>query len=361
MRIFIFGLLFSMSALAFQVPSFNPNVVDTSGALSDEAILNLNNTISLVQQSTIVRPAVLVVNTLQDSSIEDAAEKTFTQWGLGEKGKDNGLLIIVAIQDRQMRIEVGYGLEGELTDYFCAQVIALFMKPQFRAGKFEEGIALALNEVMVKMKGSSTLPSTMPSTMPLLTESIEFDRGWYAALIWVGCFFFLPSLFQTVGLIVAGLLQTKAFKLFRQKNKTSLLTFMLGAASKQTLFLKLFLLVNPGIFFVVFPIVFSEEVALVFGFYFGAVLFMGLALYFSVQNVRMLFSEKLMRRQEAGRRLRAHRSKQTPGSTYTMFGKTYTAPTRSSSSGGGSSRSSSSFSSSSGGGRSGGGGASGSW
>lgn len=357
MRLLVVALLFSLSAFAFEVPAFKPNVVDTSGALNAEAITRLNTTIQQLHDSTIARPAVLLVNTLNDHSIEEAAEETFNKWGLGEKGKDNGLLIILAIQDRQMRIEVGYGLEGDLTDYFCAQVIDQVMKPQFREGKFEEGIALALNEVMAKMKGSSTLPSTMPE----LTDSIEFERGWNAALIWVGCFFLLPALIQTLGLIVAGLLQTKAFKIFRQQKKTPLVPFMLGTTSGQTLFVKLFFLVNPGIFFVVFPIVFSEEVALVFGFYFGAILFMGLALYFSVQNVRMLFSEQLIRRHEAKRRLNAHRSKQTPGSTYTMFGKTYTAPKRSSSSGGGSSRSSSSFSSSSGGGRSGGGGASGSW
>lgn len=353
MRLFVAALLFSISAFAFEVPAFKPNVVDTSGALNDEAIARLNTTIQQLHSNTSVRPAVLLVNTLDDHSIEEAAEETFNKWGLGEKGRDNGLLIILAIQDRQMRMEVGYGLEGDLTDYFCAQVIEQIMKPQFRQGRFEEGLTLALNEVMAKMSGNSSLPTTEPELM----ESPDFKQGVYAAIIWLVFFFLLPSLIQTIGLIIAGLLQTKAFQIFRQKKNTSLLTFMLGANSGQTVFMKLFFLINPGVFFVVFPIVFSDETALVYGLRAGAVLFMGFAVYFSVQNVRMLFSEKLMRRHEARRRLSAHRSKQTPGSTYTMFGKTYTAPTRSSSSSGGSS----SFSSSSGGGRSGGGGASGSW
>lgn len=352
MRLFLTCLLFSFAALAFEVPPFTPNVVDTSGALTTEAIANLNQKISDVQQTTTVRPAVLVVNTLHDDSIEDAAEKTFKLWALGEKGKDNGLLILVAIQDRKMRLEVGYGLEGELTDYFCSQVISDTMKPHFRAGQFEEGIAGALNDVMSKMKGQSPIPSKEPEW----DEDPDFQKGLRHAQLWALLFVGVPAFLQTCALLIALTLSPAAFQKARKSKKFSWLPFMLGSSSGPSLGVKLFFLINPGVFIVIFPLVF-DEIGLKIGFYGIGILCVSLAWIFSWQNIRTLFSEKHSRREEARRRLNAHRASKTPGSTYTMFGRTYTAPTRSSSS----SSSGGFSSSSSGGGSSGGGGASGSW
>jgi uncharacterized protein len=348
-------VLFSFAALAFEVPPFTPNVVDTSGALSVEAIAKLNQRIADVQQSTNVRPAVLVVNTLHDESIEDAAEKTFKQWALGEKGKDNGLLIIVAIQDRKMRLEVGYGLEGELTDYFCSQVINDTMKPHFRAGQFEEGISLALSEVMSKMKGQSQIPSKEPE----LGEDPDFQKGLRHAQLWALLFVGVPAFLQICGLLIALMVRPVAFEKARKSKKFSWLPFLLGASSGSTLGVKLFLLLNPGVFIVVFPLVFNEIELTVVLYGVGA-LCIALSWWCSWQNIRTIFSEKYYLRNEARRRLNAHRASKTPGSTYSMFGRTYMAPTRSSSSSSSGGFSSSS-SSSSGGGSSGGGGASGSW
>ncbi len=355
MRLFFTCVLFSFAALAFEVPPFTPNVVDTSGALSVEAIAHLNQRITDVQQATTVRPAVLVVNTLDDESIEDAAEKTFKHWALGEKDKDNGLLIIVAIQDRKMRLEVGYGLEGELTDYFCSQVINDTMKPHFKAGQFEEGISGALSEVMSKMKGQSQIPSMEPE----LGDGPEFQTGVRHAQLWAFLFVGVPAFLQICALIIALMVGPVAFEKARKDKKFSWLPFVLGASSGPTLGMKLFFLVNPGVFIVVFPLVFGER-ELTIGFYGLGALCIALAWFFSLQNIRTLFSEKHYLRKEARRRLNVHRASKTPGSTYTMFGRTYTAPMRSSSSSSSGGFSSSS-SSSSGGGSSGGGGASGSW
>jgi uncharacterized protein len=352
MRLFLLCLLLCGSSLAFDVPPFTPNVVDTSGALTNDAIANLNQRITDLQQSTTVRPAVLVVNTLYDDSIEDAAEKTFKLWALGEKGKDNGLLIIVAIQDRKMRLEVGYGLEGDLTDYFCSQVINDTMKPHFRAGHFEAGISAALGEVQSKMQGQSQIPSSEPE----LSDSPAFRQGVRHAQLWALLFVGVPAFLQICALIVALIVRPVAFEKAKKAKKFSWLPFLFGVSSGRTLGVKLFFLINPGVFIVVFPLAFGErEVALAF--YAVGVICVALAWFVSWQNIRTLFSLKHYLRSEARRRLNVHRASKTPGSTYTMFGRTYTAPSASSSS----SSSGGFSSSSSGGGSSGGGGASGSW
>ncbi len=100
----------------------------------------------------------IVVATLDDlggEPIEDFANRQFRTWGLGQAGENNGILLLVAKNDRKMRIEVGYGLEGTLTDLHSKLIIENTMVPAFRAGDFSGGISRAVDDIVLVLEGNA--------------------------------------------------------------------------------------------------------------------------------------------------------------------------------------------------------------
>jgi len=93
-----------------------------------------------LEQKTTAQLAVVTVESTQPKPIEMAAVELFEKWGIGQKGKDNGVLLLVALKDRKVRIENGYGLEGVLTDALSQQIISRLIVPEFKAGRFSQGI-----------------------------------------------------------------------------------------------------------------------------------------------------------------------------------------------------------------------------
>ena len=109
-----------------------------------------------LEERTTDQIAVVTVNTTQPETIEGYAVELFKRWGIGHKGKDNGALLLVAVNDRKMRIETGYGLEGVLPDVICNKIIRDIMVPSFRSGDYSTGIkdgAVAIISVIAKEKG----------------------------------------------------------------------------------------------------------------------------------------------------------------------------------------------------------------
>ena len=107
---------FALPAHAFTPPAFTGDVLDETGRLSAEQQAALKQRIAELRSQDGIWAAVFLTASLQGDSIETAAVKTFEAWRLGRADKDNGLLVMVAPNERKMRIEVGYGLEGTLTD-----------------------------------------------------------------------------------------------------------------------------------------------------------------------------------------------------------------------------------------------------
>jgi len=97
--------------------------------------------------------AVVTINNLGGDYIENYAVKLFEEWGIGKKGQDNGVLVLVAMDERQMRIEVGYGLEGFLTDIQSNWIINNIMKPAFQQGNFYAGIDSAIDKIISATQG----------------------------------------------------------------------------------------------------------------------------------------------------------------------------------------------------------------
>ena len=121
------GILFfwgmALSALAQGVPNYDGRVNDFAGVISPEMKSKIDSLISEVEEKTSAEIAVVTVKTVKPYDEVSYARQLFDTWKIGKKGKDNGILVIVAPKDRRMRIEVGYGLEGTLPDGLAGDII----------------------------------------------------------------------------------------------------------------------------------------------------------------------------------------------------------------------------------------------
>ncbi|MCK9483251.1 MAG: TPM domain-containing protein [Candidatus Marinimicrobia bacterium] len=144
--------LFSLQAFGLEVPKLNRRVTDLAGILSPSEEARLEENLMVFENETSNQIAVLIINSLDGESIEQYSIQVVDQWQLGTAQKDNGVLLLIAVQDRQVRIEVGYGLEGVLTDLISFQIIRNVIAPQFRNGNYYAGIDQGLRAIMMTTK-----------------------------------------------------------------------------------------------------------------------------------------------------------------------------------------------------------------
>jgi uncharacterized protein len=124
------------------IPQPNPPrlVVDNANILSPEQQATLERKLVVLDDSTSNQIVVLTVPTLGDQPIEDVAVETFRSWGIGSKKNNNGVLILIAVNDRKVKIEVGYGLEGAIPDVTCKDIIDNYISPNFKQGNYYKGL-----------------------------------------------------------------------------------------------------------------------------------------------------------------------------------------------------------------------------
>lgn len=139
---FLFSVLLGLATAQaqFQVPELQGPVMDQAGYLSPEHRAVLTRLLSDLNQRGVAQIQVLVVPSLQGESIEQASIDTVEKWKLGDAQKDNGILFLVAADDRKLRIEVGQGLEGAIPDAYASRIIRDTVVPYFRQRQFSEGI-----------------------------------------------------------------------------------------------------------------------------------------------------------------------------------------------------------------------------
>ena len=121
-------------------PQASGYVVDQSGIIDSATQSRIEAWALELKQKTSAEVSVVTVDSTEPLSIEEYAVNLFQRFGLGQKGKDNGVLILVAYKDHRMKIEPGYGLEGAITDAYCSQIINGIMAPEFKQGNFSGGI-----------------------------------------------------------------------------------------------------------------------------------------------------------------------------------------------------------------------------
>ena len=132
----------SLSVLALDVPNPPKNgyVLDQTQTLTKEEIYTMNRMGIELQKKTKAQVAVLMIPTLDGEDVSDYANRVFRTWGIGDKEKNNGVLFLVALKDKQMRIEVGYGLEGAINDAKAGEILDDYAIPYFQKGKFGSGV-----------------------------------------------------------------------------------------------------------------------------------------------------------------------------------------------------------------------------
>lgn len=154
-------LLVSGRASARDVPPLRAHVNDTADMLSADAEQKLEQRLTNYEQRTQQQFALLTIDTLDGDPIEQFSLRVAEAWKLGQKGKDNGLLLLIVKNDRKLRIEAGYGLEGEVTDAFSARVIRNVLTPQLRAGQADQGVDQAFSLLMKQASGEEVPASAL--------------------------------------------------------------------------------------------------------------------------------------------------------------------------------------------------------
>jgi len=146
-------LLLPLIAHALDVPKLQGYVNDYAEMMSAGTKSQLESELRAFEQSDSTQVVILTIPSLEGEVIEDFGIKVAESWKVGQKGKDNGIIFIVAKQDRKMRIEVGRGLEGKLTDLMAGRIIDLVVKPRFKRADYDGGFTAGVSAIIDATRG----------------------------------------------------------------------------------------------------------------------------------------------------------------------------------------------------------------
>ncbi len=146
-------LLQAAPATARDIPSLTARVNDYAAMLSPATRQQLESVLTSLEKEESTQLAVLTIDSLQGENLEEFSLKVVEKWRLGQKGLDNGVLLLIAKNDRKLRIEVGYGLEGVLTDLTSGRIIRDIITPQFKNGNFDQGVIDGVSAMIAAVRG----------------------------------------------------------------------------------------------------------------------------------------------------------------------------------------------------------------
>jgi len=363
-------ILVSFAHAASDIPAFTPNVVDPHAYLTEMEKDEVNRLIQDVRARADIHAAVYLLPALGDESIEALAERAFKKWTLGQAGKDNGLLIVLAMGDRKMRIETGYGLEGDIPDVVAKRILDEQLRPFLRMNQIKNGlvsalIALALRRNKEYVPGADFQAPALPAVETPDEEPMDLTRGF----IWWGVFALMvlgvhPFWARSVGRkkmkLIAADPKLNANVSLKPSERSFFKAFTAGWAGK------LFFIVNPGIFIFLLAMGMPDSIAFAVGVpaFLGIISFLGFIYWLATRKYarpgvfRKYLADEAAKHEARMKRLVAigHAALE-PDGRYAFTEAYYESERQRAES----NSSSSSSSSSSGGGSSGGGGASSSW
>jgi uncharacterized protein len=186
-RLISLALLLAVVSVAradVAIPELTGRVVDQTGTLSSGDIASLTQTLKNLELRKGSQVAVLIVPTTQPETIEQFSIRVTDAWKIGRKGIDDGALLVIAKNDRKLRIEVGYGIEGALTDVTARRIIDEDIAPRFRDGDFSGGVAAGVRRIIAVIDGEP-----LPAPRPEASHGRELDLnaiGQFAPFIIVG-------------------------------------------------------------------------------------------------------------------------------------------------------------------------------
>ena len=168
------------------VSALNERVIDRAEILTPTTERTLTALLEAHEDSTSNQLAILTIPSLDGDVLEDYALRVAETWALGTEENDNGVLVLIAHQDRKIRIEVGYGLEGDLPDVAASRIINNVMVPRFRSGDFDGGV----------LEGTQAILGTLEGTYYPTDDGDDFaEMPWGFRLIFGGMFMLIPSIF----------------------------------------------------------------------------------------------------------------------------------------------------------------------
>ncbi len=195
-------IVLTISINADSIPKPVGFVNDFAGILKPQTIRKLNSILLELKQKTGVEVAIVTIKKLKNDDIFDYSVRLFEKWGIGQKGKDNGLLFLVDVGDRKLRLDTGYGLEGILPDGLLGRIRDRYIIPYFKKGDFDRGIfngTMAIIKVLEKAYNVKITGAVEPRNVKVRKGLSLVD-----IIILVGLFFLIgPYLFP---LFIGGFL-----------------------------------------------------------------------------------------------------------------------------------------------------------
>lgn len=160
MRRFFYAVLilflFPVMAYALDVPPLRAHVNDYAGMLSTGTVQELERSLTAFERSDSTQIVVLTIPALGGENLEEFSIRVAESWRVGQKGVDNGVILLIAQKERRIRIEVGRGLEGKLTDLVSGRIIRGDLSPHFKAGDIDGGVIAGVSAIMAAVKGEYT-------------------------------------------------------------------------------------------------------------------------------------------------------------------------------------------------------------
>ena len=196
------------SAQALEVPPHTSLIVDQAGVFSPEEANSLRTSLTEFQQRVGPQLQALIIPSLEGDTIENFSIHVADKWKVGDAKRDDGVILIVALKDRALRIEVGQGLEGQLPDVLAGRIIRDTITPRFREGQMAAGVVAGLQEIAHYSGGE--LANVPAYAAPNRSGQQGSGRGSIGHLFWLFILFFLilPRIFRgrqsTVGGLATG-------------------------------------------------------------------------------------------------------------------------------------------------------------
>ena len=210
----VVGLVLALAtgiAQGIDVPYMTGRIVDNAEILSQGARQQIEAKIRAHEDKTTNQLAVLTVPSLQGETVEQAATAVFDAWKLGRKDKDNGVLVLVSPAERRLRIEVGYGLEGTLTDVAAGRIIRNVITPRFKEGNYDGGLIEGTSAIVAQLEGTGTAPADSPESPAKSSKSASGfaidapEMPWYQRVLFGAFIFGIIGLFTVIGVMTPGM------------------------------------------------------------------------------------------------------------------------------------------------------------
>ncbi len=224
------------------IPALKARVTDLTGTLTPDQVATLEQRLAAFEAKKGSQIAVLMLSTTKPDAIEQFSIRLAEAWKIGRKGTDDGLILLIAKEDRRLRIEVGYGLEGAIPDAVANRVISEAITPRFKAGDYYGGVSAGVDQLIRLVEGEKLPPPSGSGSSSARSDSSGSGRDPFEYL--VPAFFLvfiLGAVFKTLFGRFPGALATSAVM-----GVAAWVFFSLGIAALATVIAFIFTLINTG-------------------------------------------------------------------------------------------------------------------